>query len=45
MGMLSDRWGPWDCEYWRPGDPISNLSKAGALFAAEIDRRLAEGET
>lgn len=32
---------PWDEEYWRPSaDPIRNLIKAGALIAAEIDRRL-----
>ena len=37
---------PWAEEWWKPGDPIRMLEKAGALIAAEIDRRLAmmEGE-
>ena len=30
---------PWEKEFWKPSDdPIRNLSKAGALIAAEIDR-------
>ena len=30
---------PWDVRYWKPEvDPIKNLTKAGALIAAEIDR-------
>lgn len=29
---------PWAEEWWKPGDPIQNLAKAAALFAAEIDR-------
>jgi len=29
---------PWPHEMWRPQDPISDLAKAGALIAAEIDR-------
>lgn len=36
---------PWDLKrHWKPtpGDPIRQLVKAGALIAAEIDRRLAE---
>jgi hypothetical protein len=33
------RW-PWDREWWKPGDRIRELSKAGALIAAEIDRLL-----
>ncbi|WP_018234376.1 hypothetical protein [Thioalkalivibrio thiocyanodenitrificans] len=33
------RW-PWDAHWWKPShDPIRNLEKAGALIAAEIDRR------
>lgn len=33
-------WWPWDAEWWKPSDdPIRNLVKAGALIAAEIDRR------
>lgn len=29
---------PWDTECWKPRDRISNLVRAGALIAAEIDR-------
>lgn len=30
---------PWEAESWKPSpDPIINLTKAGALIAAEIDR-------
>ncbi len=29
---------PWDETWWKPKDTISNLVKAGALIAAEIDR-------
>lgn len=37
---------PWDAESWKPGPtPLRMLVKAGALIAAEIDRRLARGET
>lgn len=34
---------PWDFESWKPDihDAVPNLVKAGALIAAEIDRRLA----
>lgn len=33
-----DLW-PWDEEWWKPSDdPIRNLTKSGALIAAEIDR-------
>jgi len=31
------RW-PWDSKWWKPKDRISNLARAGALIAAEIDR-------
>lgn len=32
---------PWEEEWWKPsGDPVVNLTKAGALIAAEIDRLL-----
>ena len=30
---------PWDFQWWKPSDdPVRNLTKAGALIAAEIDR-------
>lgn len=29
---------PWDEKWWKPKDPLSDLVKAGALIAAEIDR-------
>jgi hypothetical protein len=30
---------PWGARWWKPSpDPIRNLTKAGALIAAEIDR-------
>ncbi len=35
---------PWDRQGFKPTTPIRNLEKAGALLAAEIDRRLAAGE-
>jgi hypothetical protein len=32
---------PWDGQWWKPtGDAICDLTKAGALIAAEIDREL-----
>lgn len=31
---------PWSDEYWKPKDQLSNLVRAGALIAAEIDRLL-----
>ncbi|TXT66064.1 MAG: hypothetical protein BAJALOKI3v1_50064 [Promethearchaeota archaeon] len=35
-----DDW-PWEDAYWKPSaDPVHNLTKAGALIAAEIDRLL-----
>lgn len=34
-----DLW-PWDKKLWKPKDRISNLVRAGALLAAEIDRLL-----
>lgn len=30
---------PWDALWWKPGDRVRELTKAGALIAAEIDRR------
>lgn len=31
---------PWGAEWWKPKNPVSDLKKAGALCAAEIDRHL-----
>ncbi len=37
---------PWSEDSWKPGPTaLRALVKAGALIAAEIDRRLAKGET
>lgn len=36
---------PWARVWWKPASPIRMLVKAGALIAAEIDRRIARGET
>lgn len=34
---------PWSSHYWKPtGDPVRDLTKAGALIAAAIDSLLAE---
>ena len=39
------RW-PWSPEWWKPSsDPIRNLTKAGALIAAEIDRLIRKEKT
>lgn len=36
--VMATKW-PWDEQWWKPSrDPVSNLVKAGALIAAEIDR-------
>jgi hypothetical protein len=36
---------PWDRKWWKPSDnTLRDLVKAGALLAAEIDRRIAAGE-
>ena len=44
---LSDVPWPWPQEWWKPSNPIRDLTKAGALIAAEIDRlqRAASGLT
>lgn len=33
-----DMW-PWEKEWWKPSEPIRDLTKAGALWLAEIDRQ------
>tara|TARA_R110002124_G_scaffold283189_1_gene458839 strand:+ start:456 stop:791 length:336 start_codon:yes stop_codon:yes gene_type:complete len=35
--IVDEMW-PWHESSWKPGDPVRNLAKAGALIAAEIDR-------
>lgn len=42
--LLGVLW-PWDWRWWKPSkDRVRDLTKAGALIAAEIDRLLAEAE-
>jgi hypothetical protein len=46
METLPDNWpDDWDEKYWKPTRPVRDLVKAGALIAAEIDRRLRAGES
>lgn len=35
---------PWNFSWWKPTTPLRDLTKAGALIAAEIARRLRAGE-
>lgn len=42
-GIAKKAW-PWDPELLHLNTPVSSLAKAGALIAAEIDRRFAAGE-
>ena len=37
-------WWPWAANFWKPTSSLRMLVKAGALIAAEIDRRLRAGE-
>jgi hypothetical protein len=37
LTIMAELW-PWDESWWKPGDRIRELAKAGALIAAEIDR-------
>lgn len=39
--LSAESW-PFDDDWWKPTTPIRDLTKAGALIAAEIDRRLAK---
>jgi len=41
---LRQKW-PWDAKSWKPKTPIRDLVRAGALIAAELDRRIRAGET
>ena len=44
MEGILEEW-PWDRVWWKPSaDPVRNLTKAGALIAAEIDRILYQRE-
>ena len=43
MKMCPTDW-PWDEEWWKPKGAVSNLVRAGALIAAEIDRIYAAAE-
>lgn len=36
-GVAPEGW-PWHADWWKPSDMIRDLTKAGALIAAEIDR-------
>lgn len=41
-GLPADQWStlwPWDSKWWKPKDAIRDLVRAGAMIAAEIDRR------
>lgn len=37
-------WWPWGQRWWKPKDPMTDLIRAGALIAAEIDRLILKGE-
>ncbi len=44
LNRIVEQW-PWWRGWWKPSrDPVRNLTKAGALIAAEIDRILRERE-
>lgn len=38
LDLLQALW-PWDEKWWKPKDPEHNLIVAGALIAAELERR------
>ncbi len=38
LGFVRQMFWPWSAESWKPKDRRSNLVKAAALIAAEIDR-------
>lgn len=40
-GRYPEGW-PWHPDFWKPGDRIRELAKAGALIAAELDRLIAK---
>ena len=45
MTDMTNPW-PWAAEYWKPtGDPVRDLTKAGALIAAAIDSLIAERQS
>jgi len=45
LDRLWDQLWRWDPKWWKPKTPLRDLARAGALIAAEIDRRLRAGET
>jgi hypothetical protein len=45
QGSRVPRYWPWSLSWWKPTSPIRMLIKAGALIAAEIDRRIRKGES
>ena len=42
--LIRTEWPAWDEVWFKPKSPIRDLERAGALIAAEIDRRLRAGE-
>lgn len=42
-GHIHGLW-PWSQRWWKPKTPIRDLARAGALIAAEIDRRIDKGD-
>lgn len=38
LNAVTTHFWPWDRHWWKPKDRISDLVRAGALIAAEIDR-------
>lgn len=41
--VMTPRLWPWHPDWYKPGEPLRDLVRAGALIAAEIDRLLAKG--
>ena len=41
-GTVPDGW-CWGTEWWKPGKPMRNLEKAGALIVAEMERMVRQG--
>lgn len=43
-GDDAPHWWPFESSWWKPGAPLRDLTKAGALIAAEIDRVMRNGD-